>query len=164
MKPSFQIEIPSELRPLLGEQDPGTRIFRNFGDQAHYAEWFDAIVKHVGPTLSPGGVAGFVHVSRVAVHKRIKAGKLTAFMFYAPENNERLPIYLRLFRDPANPYMYIPYEECVAWAKELSERGTGSSAVPSPGADDFDEQTLLEPPEAMKKQIRSIKKKRSSKR
>ena len=156
MSDTFYVELPDELRRILGEPDPGTRIFRTYGNQKQYSEWFDAISHHIGPTVSPGGAANRVHVSRAAVHKRMKAGKLTAFLFYAPENNDELPIYLRLFRKPSAPYGYIPFAECVAWTRELAERGTGSLAAPGPDDDDPYGHQLLEPPKAIKQQLKRI--------
>ena len=109
------------------------------------------------------GRSSRVHVSRAAVHKRMNAGKLTAFMFYAPENNEDLPVYLRLFRKPSAPYLDIPSDECVAWAKEIAERGTTSLAVPGPDDDEPYGRTDLKPPKAIQQQSKRIEKAAKSK-
>jgi len=78
------IEVPKELRELVGEPTPGTRAYRREGTHAQCAEWFEALGEYyqgdVG--LSTNGVVLFVPVSRAGVHKRIKEGKLTAFFFY----------------------------------------------------------------------------------
>ena len=66
------IEVPKDLRKIVGEPTPGTR--------AECGQWIEDLGLHykgnVG--ISPAGVTMFVPVQRAAVHKRIKEGKLPA--------------------------------------------------------------------------------------
>jgi len=75
------VEIPQELRPSLGEQDPGTPVFRAFGSEEDCKKWFDAVLKisRGEGNVSPGGVSMYAAVSRPAVYKRLKEGRLTGF-------------------------------------------------------------------------------------
>jgi hypothetical protein len=78
------IEVPEDLRKIVGEPTPGTRAYRREGTHAECGQWIEDLGLHykgdVG--ISPAGVTMFVPVQRAAVHKRIKEGKLTAFFFY----------------------------------------------------------------------------------
>jgi hypothetical protein len=78
------IEVPKDLRKIVGEPTPGTRAYRREGTHAECGQWIEDLGLHykgdVG--ISPAGVTMFVPVQRAAVHKRIKEGKLTAFFFY----------------------------------------------------------------------------------
>ena len=116
------VEIKPGLKRVIGEKDPGTRMYKASGTQEEYVTWFDAIMRHVGPCVSPGGAAARAHVTRAAVYKRMKEGRITAFMFYAPEDNKDLPKILRIFRKPSVPYCYIPISECQAWGDDIRER------------------------------------------
>jgi len=77
------IEVPKDLRKIVGEPTPGTRAYRREGTHAECGQWIEDLGLHykgdVG--ISPAGVTMFVPVQRAAVHKRIKEGKLTAFFF-----------------------------------------------------------------------------------
>ena len=78
------IEVPKDLRKIVGEPTPGTRAYRQEGTHEECGQWIEDLLLHykgdVG--ISPAGVTMFVPVQRAAVHKRIKEGKLTAFFFY----------------------------------------------------------------------------------
>ena len=78
------IEVPKELRKLVGEPTPGTRAYRREGTFKECGEWLEKLGEYykgdVG--LSTSSVVLFVPVSRASVYKRIKEGKLTAFFFY----------------------------------------------------------------------------------
>lgn len=116
------IEIKPALKRIIGEKLPGTRTYKAAGTQKEYAAWFDALVQYVGPCVSPGGAAARAHVTRAAVYKRMKQGRITAFLFYAPEDNTDLPKFLRIFRAPDTPYCYIPVSECQAWGEDMITR------------------------------------------
>ena len=86
------IEVPKDLRKIVGEPTPGTRAYRREGTHAECGQWIEDLGLHykgdVG--ISPAGVTMFVPVQRAAVHKRIKEGKLTAFFFYITRIEEHL--------------------------------------------------------------------------
>ena len=116
------VEIKPWLKQVIGEKTPGTRMYKASGTQEDYVAWFDAIIRHVGPCVSPGGAAARAHVTRAAVYKRMKEGRITAFMFYAPVDNKKLSKLLRIFRAPDIPYCYIPVSECQAWGEVIESR------------------------------------------
>ena len=78
------VNVPREALAIVGEPTLGTRFYRREGSDEECGEWFEAIGRifegDVG--LSPGGVAMFVPVSRAAVHKRLREGRLTGFAFH----------------------------------------------------------------------------------
>ena len=62
----------------------------------------------------------FLPVSRAAVHKRLRAGKLTAFLFHVTHRERTF--FGRTREVKAQPYVYIPSAECKAWAAEVALR------------------------------------------
>jgi hypothetical protein len=116
------VEVPKDLRKIVGEPTPGTRAYRREGTHAECGQWIEDLGEHykgdVG--ISPAGVTMFVPVQRAAVHKRIKEGKLTAFFFYITRIEStffgtRRKVKLR-------PYIVLSVSECKAWAAEMKRR------------------------------------------
>jgi hypothetical protein len=114
------VQIPEELYPILGAPDPGTRVYRRDGSQEESAVWFDAITEVIGPSVSPGGVGMYCPVSRAAVYKRLKEGKLSIFLFHVTHRKTTLFGKNKILRE--HPYGYVPVSEARAWRKELEER------------------------------------------
>lgn len=114
------VEIPSELEPFIGKRDPGTRIYRGEGSQEESAVWFDVLTELIGPSVSPGGVGMYCPVSRAAVYKRVKEGKLSMFLFHVTHRKTTLFGKNKILRD--TPYAYIPVSEAKAWREELEQR------------------------------------------
>lgn len=114
------VEIPSESLDVIGEPDPGTRIFRASGLEEASGPWFEVVDLVAGPVVSPGGAGMFAPVSRAAVHNRLKEGKLTAFCFHVSAT--RTSIFGKQRKTRNSPYVYIPSSELKAWAVELEER------------------------------------------
>jgi len=116
------INVPEAALPFVGEPTPGTRFYRREGSDEECGDWFEAIGKFfqgdVG--LSPGGVAMFVPVSRAAVHKRLREGRLTGFAFYVTSQGKSLWGKPRKIK--ASPYLVLSVSECKAWAKELKRK------------------------------------------
>ena len=132
----FFVEIPDELKALVGEADLGTRIFRREGSNDECGDWFHDIDVHFGPLVSPGGVGMYVPVSRAGVHKRMKAGKLTGFFFHV--TSEGKTIFGRKRKIKEQPYIGIPVMECKAWAKELEARSDRVKALAEAEGDESD--------------------------
>src|ERR1022692_4308457 len=116
------IEVPKDLRKIVGEPTPGTRAYRREGTHEECGQGLEALGEHykgdVG--ISPAGVSMFVPVLRAGVHKRIKDGKLTAFFFYITRVEStffgtRRKVKLR-------PYIVLSVSECKAWAAEMKRR------------------------------------------
>jgi hypothetical protein len=114
------VAIPDEVLAVIGQPDPGTRVYRREGFEYEVGEWFSALNALWSPIVSPGGVSMFVPVSRAAVHKRLKEGRLTAFCFHVRETKKGFFGKTKTVR--GTPYVYIPVSECHAWAEELKER------------------------------------------
>ena len=114
------IEIPQQLTAVFGKRDEGTRIYRTEGPEEDAGYWFEAIDEVVGKAVSPGGVSMFCPVSRAAVHKRIKEGRLSAFLFHATEIKTNWFGKKRVLRQ--SPYILIPLSEAKAWKEELEQR------------------------------------------
>src|ERR1035437_4888419 len=116
------INVPPEALPIVGEPTPGTRFYRREGSDEEYGEWIEAIGRFfqgdVG--LSPGGVAMFVPVSRAAVHKRLREGRLTGFAFYVTSQGKSLWGKPRKIKQ--RPYLVLSVSECKAWVKELKRK------------------------------------------
>jgi len=121
------VEIPEELERIVGKRDPGTRIYRRDGSQEESSVWFDLLTEIIGPSVSPGGVGMYCPVSRAAVYKRIKEGKLSIFLFHVTHRKTTLFGKNRILRD--NPYGYIPASEARAWRKELEERALSQGTI-----------------------------------
>lgn len=124
MSKEFQfVKIPPHLAKQLGEPDSGTRLHRAYGSEADMEAWFEAVweVCEEEKAISPGGVAGYVKVSRPAVHKRLKEGRLTGFFFHLIKEGRFFKGKKKL-AEGGRPYIFIPVSECKAWAEELKER------------------------------------------
>lgn len=113
------VKIPEDLKNVFGPRQDGTRIYRKEGAEEEAGAWFDAVHELLGSTVSPGGVAMYCPVSRAAVHKRIKEGRLTAFLFHTTHQKTNLFGKKRTLR--ASPHCYIPVSECKAWKEELEK-------------------------------------------
>jgi hypothetical protein len=121
------VEIPEELEAIVGKRDRGTRIYRRDGSQEESSVWFDLLTEIIGPSVSPGGVGMYCPVSRAAVYKRIKEGKLSIFLFHVTHRKTTLFGKNRILRD--NPYGYIPASEARAWREELEERAVSQGTI-----------------------------------
>jgi hypothetical protein len=116
------LEIPESLKPIVGEPDPDTRIYRREGSDEESGPWFDAICQHFPDDgfISPGGVGMYAPVSRAAVHKRLKEGNLTAFSFQVVKAERSLFGYQKKLKE--RPYIYVAVSECKAWGQDLRAR------------------------------------------
>jgi hypothetical protein len=121
------VEIPAALQPIVGSPDPGTRIYRRDGSQEESAVWFDAITDVIGPSVSPGGVGMYCPVSRAAVYKRLKEGKLSIFLFHVTHRKTTLFGKNKILRE--HPYGYVPVSEARAWRRELEERAVRQGLI-----------------------------------
>lgn len=120
------IGIPEQVRDSLGSPDSGTRMYRYSGSQEEFETWFDAVCEACGPdgVLSPGAAGAYARVSRTGVHKRMKEGGLTAFLFHLAQGPDSGGNGARA-GEGGRPYTFIPVRECRAWAKILKRRRGG---------------------------------------
>src|ERR1017187_17627 len=127
------INVPPEELPIVGEPTAGTRFYRREGSDEECGDWFQAIGRIFGGDvgLSPGGVAMFVPVSRAAVHKRLREGRLTGFAFYVTSHGKSMWGKPRKIKE--SPYLVVPVSECKAWAAELKRKaGVAAEAKLNP--------------------------------
>ena len=131
------LQVTRDMRDLVGKCDKGTRIYRREGSYREAGKWFthlDEVFKD--QFVSPGGVAMFVPVSRAAVHKRMKEGRLTGFCFHFVHQEKTF--FGNVRKAKANPFVCIPVSECKAWAKELAEkRGPAETTDPRDASGEF---------------------------
>ena len=66
-------------------------------------------------------------VSRAAVYKRIKEGKLSIFLFHVTHRKTTLFGKNKILRD--NPYGYVPVSEARAWRLELEARAVRQGLI-----------------------------------
>jgi hypothetical protein len=114
------VEVPTEAKAVLGEPDPETRIYRAEGPEEESGPWFEAVSAIAGPCVSPGGAGMFAPVTRAAVQKRIKEGRISAFCFHV--TSTRIGLFGKDRKVREIPYVYVPASELKAWAEELEER------------------------------------------
>jgi hypothetical protein len=97
-------------------------MYRIEGSDADVGPWYEAICECFPAErfVSPGGVGMFAGVSRAAVHKRLKDGKLTAFLFHVTRASRSVFGYQKKIKQL--PYTYVPVSECKAWGVELKSR------------------------------------------
>jgi len=119
--------VPVELHDVFGSPVPGTRIYQKEGPQEETSYWSDAVFKVAGQCVSPGGVSMYAPVSRAAVHKRLKEGKLTGFFFTITHRKRNLFGIDLSTRELA--LGYIPVSECKAWKAEIEQRAIEKGAV-----------------------------------
>jgi hypothetical protein len=114
------VQIPAKAAKFFGTKDRDTRVYRREGTDAEIEEWFDKVTDVAGPTVSPGGVCMFAHVSRAAVYKAINEGRLTAFGFHVVKESRSVFGFKRRVREL--PYVYIPVSESKAWGQVIKDK------------------------------------------
>ncbi len=129
------VHVPRRLRGVLGHPEPGSRVHRRAGYRDDFAAWFEAVCEVCGAdgAVSPGAVALYAKVSRAGVHKRLKEGRLTAFLFRVVEVADRAGS-AELPADGGRAYTFIPLRECRAWADSLRSRGRRARRAERPAA------------------------------
>lgn len=121
------VVIPPELENIIGTRDGPSHVWRKSGSEAECHAWYEALMECVGSCVSPGGVSMYCPVSRAAVHRRVKDGKLSLFLFHVTEKSASP---FRRDRDVrTSPYGYIPVSECRAWKKEFEERAVRQEQI-----------------------------------
>jgi len=121
------VHVPEKLHAVFGNPVPGTHIYQREGPQEETSYWADAVFDVAGRCVSPGGVSMYAPVSRAAVHKRLKEGKLSGFFFTITHKKRNLFGVDLSTRELA--IGYIPVSECKAWKAELEQRAIEQGAV-----------------------------------
>jgi len=150
------VEIPEELREFIGEPDEGTRMYRRYGGESDYRVWFHAVNQICGDAsyVSPGGAAIYGGISRAGVHKAMKDGRLTAFLFHF--------IARGLLREDAQaPYIHIPVFELESWAMALKKEADRQAVKRDIyGEGDYDGR-FVQAPKSWRKSVSREKRKRA---
>lgn len=154
------VKIPEHLKDKIGIPDAGTRLYRAYGTEEEEPEWADAAFEicHGDGCVSPGGAAGYARVSRPGVHKKLKSGGLTGFVYHVTKDSILFKGKKKLSAN-ANFYCFIPVSECKAWAQELSKkRDKTELAKEIMGDGNFEDKYLNNPPKHLKKKFRDEQK------
>jgi hypothetical protein len=120
MSSEFLVNVTAKDRRIVGEPDSGTRMYRQEGSAEQGSRWLDYLHERFERLVSPGGVYVYLPITRAGVHKRLKSGKMTAFLFHVT-GRERT-FWGKDRKVKAQPYVYIPVIECKAWAAEVASR------------------------------------------
>lgn len=112
------IKIPERLLSVLGEPEGASRnVFIQKGSLHHAQGWYLALLRVFGEVVPVPNVTLFVPVSRNAIHKRIKDGKLSCFKFQINETE-------RKGTKRESPHAFVPVYECILWYQEYHDRLT----------------------------------------
>lgn len=115
------LKIKPDLQNLVGPVDEDTRTFRQRGRKMDFQTWVAHLHDELKGNLIPATwVPEYVGVSRTAAHKRIKAGRLTMFVFELFEYQESLLKKLKEVR--LAEFAYCVRSECDAWYEEIAFR------------------------------------------
>lgn len=138
------VEVPERLVPALGEKVPGTRMYRRFGTQEDFQGWWDAVGQICGDggAGSPGGVSMYARVTRAGVHKRMREGRITAFVFYLKKGVSRWRKREILEYDGSPYCIYIPGSEMRSWAEVLGHMDRKAQAREAVGDGDLEARFL----------------------
>ena len=159
MKTEFPfVKIPDHLRDAIGKPDEGTRMYRQYGKTDEMHTWFDAVDEICEPegSISPGGVCGYVDVSRAGVHKRLKEGRLSGFLYHVIKDSKFFKNKKTFGDEGRMPYVFIPVSECKAWRVDLERNASEEERKRAMMGDyDWDGQVLKSPP--LRKWQRKVK-------
>ena len=133
------VEVPDDVRKIVGDPDEGTRIYRRYGPEEEVDQWYRTIneLSEGEGIVSPGGVSMFAKVSRAGVHKRLKEGRLTAFAFYVVKGYRRISKREILENEGAATRFFIPVHECRSWSKLLEKMPSRQQTSEAWGDGDF---------------------------
>ena len=115
------LTVTQELEAVVGNPDKGTRFHMRRGSYVECGRWFQDLHRLTNDLfIPPGGIGMFVPVSRAAINKRLREGRLTAFGFQIVEKQKSCFGTERPGK--SRPFIYIPVSECRLWAAELALR------------------------------------------
>lgn len=116
------VEPPKKWEKSRAIEKLGERWYVEKGPVQHFRHWLRELQEAYPGNLIPfSWVPDFVGVSRSALHKRAKAGKLTVFTFVITEYSRTVLGGLRE-RDSRRRYDYATVSECVGWRSILLAR------------------------------------------
>ena len=88
-------------------------MYCKYGMEDEMSAWFDAITEICKPegSVSPGGAAGYARVSRAGIHKRLKEGRLTAFLFHVMKESKMFKDQITLPEDAYLIHLFLSRSE-----------------------------------------------------
>ena len=95
----------------------------------------------------------YAGVSRPGVHKRLKEGRLTTFLYHTVKDGVFFKDRKKL-KDGGRPFSLIPVSECKAWHQELKSRRDRVAADKEAAGDgDWEGKFLDKPPKNWKEKV-----------
>ncbi|MCX5850222.1 MAG: hypothetical protein NTW65_12340 [Deltaproteobacteria bacterium] len=157
------VKIPKQFEKIIGVPDEGTKLYRAYGSEEDCRKWMDTVFEICGNAacVSPGGAAAYAKVSRPGIHKKLKTGGLTGFVFHITEDSILFKGKKKLSAN-AFFYCYIPRSELKAWAAELDKKREKHELEYEEvmGNGDYNERYPNKPPKHLKKMLRDEQKKK----
>ena len=118
-KYSFLTPIHKRLYRIFGKPEPGTTIYKEKGPFHVAQAWYYALKLAVGDVIAVPSVSLYIPISRNAIHKRIKEGRLSCFQFKI-EYSKDDKVSESLARE--RPHAFVPVSECEVWLQEFNDR------------------------------------------
>ncbi|MCE0498562.1 MAG: hypothetical protein LV481_11510 [Methylacidiphilales bacterium] len=121
------VEVPPEMRKILGEPWPGTRIYAVEGPADFVDRWAEAVEQVTdGHMVSPGGAQLVIPRSRSSVQHRIQRGQLTVFMYRVVERKSFLGFKYELREEP---YIWLASSELREWREDIVYEGVRDGKI-----------------------------------
>lgn len=114
------MSVPNDLQIVVGKYDNETKSYNAYGNEGQVGYWYEALIKCFGGVVAANEVSMFVPASRMAIHKRVKEGRLTVFNFHSEPATKGLFFNKKEKRERA--YTFVPICECRSWANEIKAR------------------------------------------
>src|ERR1700722_12500658 len=106
------VEVSKNLQRYVGKVKKGKHEYEAEGDEDKYRDWVEVLVEQKElPLVTFTWAPIYVGVSREAVYKRCREGKLTIFYFYI---NQSVPL-LKRFKYVKSSYAFLSLSELKAW-------------------------------------------------
>jgi hypothetical protein len=156
------VKIPKNFKEIIGVPDTGTRLYRAYGTEENCRQWTDTVFEICGNNgcVSPGGAAGYAKVSRPGVHKKLKSGGLTGFVYHITQDSFLFKGKKKLSAN-AFFYCYIPRSELKAWADELDKKRDKTELEKEVMGDgNYNDKYPNKPPKHLKKKLHDEQKKK----
>ena len=115
------VVVPAKLAKSVGKPGSRTRRYEMVGGHPELQTWLSILGEQfVGDLLPLNWCPEYVGVTRAAIHKRIKAGNLTAFVFCLV--GKPFTVFGAKYAITRQEFAYVLRSECDAWQKQLLER------------------------------------------
>jgi hypothetical protein len=132
------VSVPERLQEAIGETDGTNRLYRQYGYSGDFHWWLDAVMEICGQdgAYGPAVVARYCWATRAGVHKRLREGRMTAFLFHEVIGQSLLGRREAL-AEGGKPTVLIPGSEMKGWAEHLGRVGDMAALLEQEGEFDF---------------------------